>query len=323
VAILDPEDFRGDYEQLAAVMRTSWAVSPDATYLYTAELLADCFRYPGATFALAPAIYDGSELVAFAVGLPRRVLIAGATRQILIATFVTVAAAHKASGYGTAIWGELMHRAAAAGYDGVVTYCADGQTMQRIVERSCDVLEFPHVRAKSFSYLVRAMVPGPADAGDGDGRASAQALVDAAARAGQRRGPGDGRRSLHRVWTESEAEWQLSRLGSVAVTDGDAVLCATVATVDDAARTRYLIVEDILWEPLSQAARGALVTRLLMRATSAGAAYAVVPQLGYADLRPFLAAGFLPAPHIQHANLTLWSDPDALPAADSFYLDVI
>jgi hypothetical protein len=82
-------------------------------------------------------------------------------------------------------------------------------------------------------------------------------------------------------------------------------------------------VEDILWEPLSQTARGALVARLLMLAADAGAAYAVVPQLGYADLRPFLAAGFLPAPHTQNANLTLWSDPDALPAADSFYLDVV
>ena len=50
---------------------------------------------------------------------------------------------------------------------------------------------------------------------------------------------------------------------------------------------------------------------------------AVVPLLGYADMRPFLTAGFLPAPHTMHANLTLWRDPDTARPAQSFYLDVI
>jgi hypothetical protein len=320
VAILDPEDFRGDYEQLAGVMRASWADAPNASYLYTPELLADCFRYPGAEFGLAPSVYKGSELIAFAAGLPRQVRVAGATRRILIATFVTVAAAHKASGYGTAVWSELMRRSAAAGYDGVVTYCAAGQMMQRIVERCCRVLEFPHVPLKSFSYLVRAM-PASADAAHDVGtHPTARALVEAGAKYG--RAPGHDTESLHRVWSEPEAEWQLSRLGAVAVTGGGAVLSGTVSAVDDAARTRCLIVGDILWGQLEGAARHILLAQLLDRAAGEGASYAAVPLLGYADLRPFLAAGFLPAPNTMHANLTLWSDPQAHPA-ESFYLDVI
>jgi hypothetical protein len=321
VAILDPEDFRGDYEQLAAVMRESWTDTPSASYLYTPEFLADCFRYPGATFALTPAVYEGSELIAFAAGLPRQVALDGATRRILIATFVTVASAHKSSGYGTAVWSELVRRSAAAGYDGVVTYCAAGQTMQRIVDRSCQVLELPHVRLKSFSYLVRTM-PASADAAPDVGTPpGAHALVEAGSAYG--RDPGRDAASLRRVWSESEAEWQLSRLGAVAVTGGGAVLSGTVSVVDDAARTRCLVVGDILWGPLEGAARHILLAQLLDRAAGEGASYAVVPLLGYADLRPFLAAGFLPAPDTMHANLTLWSDSHAPHPAESFYLDVI
>ena len=319
--ILDPQDFRGDYEQLAAVMRTSWADAPNASYLYTADLLADFFRSPGASFALAPAFYDGAELIAFAAGLPRGAVIAGAQRRILIATFVTVASAHKASGYGTAIWTELMRRAAAKGYDGVVTYCADGQTMQRIVERCCQALAFPQLRLKSFSYLVRGTTPPGGR--PSRTRPSAQTLMDAAAEAQLGRPSGDDLGSVTRLWTTAEADWQLSRVGSVAVTNAGAVLCGTVATVDDDAGTRCLIVEDVLWGSLAHADRAMLLADLLDEASAAGASYAVVPMLGYADLRPFVATGFVPAPHTMHANLTLWSDPEAARPAESFYLDVI
>jgi hypothetical protein len=324
VGTLTPEDFRGDYEQLAAMMRESWSGAPNASYLYTADFLAECFRYPGARFALAPAIYAGSELVAFAAGLPRHVVLDGTMRRIIIATFVTVAETHKSSGLGTAIWSDLMRRSAAAGYEAVVTYCAAGDRMQRIVERCSCAADLPQVRLKSFSYLVRTMPPTAAGATEVGIRPSPQTLMQAAAaqltvqpRAGE-----DGL-SLQRVWTEPEAEWQLSRRGTVAVTGGGAVLGGTVAMVDDPARSHVLVVEDILWGQLEGAARHILVAQLLDQAAGEGATYAAVPILGYADVRPFLIAGFLPAPHVMHANLTLWCDPDAARPAESFYLDVI
>lgn len=322
--MLTAEDFRGDYEQLAAVMRASWADTPNASYLYTPEFLAECLSYPGAVLALAPAIYNGSELLAFAAGLPRHVALDGETRRILIATFVTVAAAHKSSGHGTAIWTELMRRSAAAGYDAVVTYCAAGERMQRIVERCSSALEFPQVRLKSFTYLVRTLPATAAGASDVGTRPSPRALVDAArAQRGYEPEAGEDRLSVHRVWSEPEAEWHLSRHGAVAVTGGGAVLSGTVAPVDDPARSRVLVVEDILWGPLEGAARHILLAQLLDQAAGEGASYAVVPLLGYADMRPFLTAGFLPAPHTMHANLALWADPGAARAAESFYLDVI
>ena len=56
-----------------------------------------------------------------------------------------------------------MRRAAAAGYDGVVNYCADGEAMHRMIETGCRLLDLPLVRVKSFSYLVGTAGPGRGD----------------------------------------------------------------------------------------------------------------------------------------------------------------
>jgi hypothetical protein len=314
------EEFRGDYEQLAAVMRDSWADGPSAPYLYTAELLADWLGAPGK--ALAPAIYTDEGLVAFAAGLPREVEIGGATRRILISTFLTVAPAQKAAGYGIVVWSELMRRAAAAGYDGVVNYCADGQAMHRMIETGCRLLDLPLMQVKSFSYLVGTLAPALRTGGPSGERVPARRLVEAAAGDAER-GHDDGPARLWRVWSDAEADWQLSRTGAIAVSDGDAVLTGSVATVADAARSRYLVVDDVLWASARNEARQRLVADLLARAAAGGAGYVVVPVMGYADVRPFLAAGLVPSPHTMHAYLTLWSDPEAVQTVERYYLDVI
>jgi hypothetical protein len=125
------------------------------------------------------------------------------------------------------------------------------------------------------------------------------------------------------VWSEAEAEWQLSRSGAVAVSDGEAVLTATVTTVADAARSRYLVVEDVLWASAHAQARQRLIAELLACAAGAGAGYVVLPVMGYADVRSFVAAGLVPSSHTMHAYLTLWSDPAAVRAVERYYLDVI
>ena len=314
------EEFRGDHDELAAVMRASWVDGAGAPYLYTAELLADWMSYPGAERAPSPAIYADGSLVAFAAGLPRQVEIAGSTRQILVSTFLTVAPAQKAAGYGIVVWSELMRRAAAAGYDGVVNYCADGEAMHRMIETGCRLLELPLVRVKSFSYLVGRVTAGPRDGAGAVQGPSAGQLAHAAAAA---RGPGDPAEQLWRVWSEAEADWQLSRIGSVAVGDGGAVLTGSVVTVADEARSRYLVVDDVLWGSAGDEARRRLLAGLLARAAADGAGYAVLPVTGYADVRPFLAAGMVPSPHTMHAYLTLWSDPAAVRPVERYYLDVI
>jgi hypothetical protein len=314
------EEFRGDYAELAAVMRASWVDGAGAPYLYTADLLADWMRYPGTELAPAPAIYSDEGLVAFAAGLPRQVEIAGATRRILISTFLTVAAAQKAAGYGIVVWSELMRRAAAAGYDGVINYCADGEAMHRMIETGSRLLELPLVRVKSLSYLVGRVTARRGDGGGAAQRPSAGQLAHAAA---AERGQGDAAARLWRVWSDAEADWQLSRLGSVAVGDRDAVLTGSVVTVADDARSRYLVVDDVLWGSAAHETRQSLLSDLLAGAAGIGAGYAVLPVAGYADVRPFLAAGMVPSPHTTHAYLTMWSDPTAGQPVERYYLDVI
>jgi hypothetical protein len=314
------EEFRGDREELAAMMRASWVDGAGAPYLYTAELLADWLRYPGAELAPTPAIYTDEGLVAFSAGLPRTIEVAGTARRVLISTLLTVAPAQKAAGYGIVVWSELMRRAAAAGYDGVINYCADGEAMHRMIEAGCRLLDLPLMRVKSFSYLVGTLSPVAGAAARNAMAPSAPQLVAAAA---ADRGGSDSTARLWRVWSAAEAEWQLSRLGSVAVGAAGAVLTGSVVTAADEARSRYLVIDDVLWRSAGDDARRRLVGDLLASAANDGATYAVLPAMGYADMRPFLAAGMVPSPHTMHAYLSLWSDPSAVCPVDRYYLDVV
>jgi hypothetical protein len=314
------EDFRGDVEPLAAMMRNSWGQEPAAPFLYTGELLADCLGYPGGELALAPSIYHGSQIMAFVAGCPRRALVDGTERRLLVSAFLTVAPEHKASGYGIVVWSELMRRAADAGFDGVINYCVDGEAMDRMIHGGCRLLGHPLRRVKSFSYLVR-LLSAPSGGPPEPGRepSGADLITAASALTGQA--------ELCRLWSEAEARWQLSRLGAVcarAGTDADpAVLTGNVITVADAARTRCLVVNDVLWGGLAGNDRRSLVDRLLDEAIDQGAGYATVPRLGYADLQPFVSAGFLPSPHTMHAYLTLWDATGPDRPVERYYLDVI
>ncbi|HEX3977769.1 MAG TPA: hypothetical protein VHW96_15990 [Solirubrobacteraceae bacterium] len=321
-AAAEVEEFRGDYEELAAVMRASWVDGPGSPYLYTADLLAEWLGYPGAEMAPTLAIYADGGLVAFAAGLPREVQLAGATRRVLISTFLTVAQEQKAAGYGIVVWSELMRRAAAAGYDGVVNYCSDGAAMHRMIETGCRLLDLPLVRVKSFSYLVGVLEPAGGVIGRAGQHTSARRLVDAASADGER-SHGDDEAQLWRVWSDAEAAWHLSRGGSVTAGDGDAVVTGSVATVADAAGSRCLLVDDVLWGSAGGEARQSVLSDLLGQAAANGAGYVVVPVLGYADVRPFLAVGLVPSPHTMHAYLTLWSDPGAVRPVERYYLDVV
>ena len=168
-----------------------------------------------------------------------------------------------------------MRRAAAAGYDGVVNYCADGQAMHRMIETGCRLLDLPLVQVKSFSYLVGTLAPAlRADSPSGE-RVSARRLVESAGGDAER-GHDAHRARLWRVWSDAEADWQLSRAGAIAVSDGDAVLTGSVATVADAARSRYLVVDDILWASAGNASRQRLLAELLAQAAGDGAGYVVV-----------------------------------------------
>lgn len=312
------EDFRGDYDQLAAMMRASWGEIPATTYLYTADLLANTFAYPAASWSLAPSIYAGDDLIAFSAGYPRRVLVGGVERRLLISTLLTVAPGYKAAGFGIVVWSELMRRARAAGFDGVVNYCVDRGPMDRMIASGMSMLGLPVVRAASFFYLTRA-VPASATATTGGDSPSAADLVRAA-------GAMPAEIDVQRCWSEPEAAWQLSRTGAVSVKsdtgEDPAVLTAYVISFADLDRTKCLVIDDVLWAGASAMERIDLVRRLLAEGQSRGARTAAMPLLGYTDARPFIEAGFLPSPHTLNAYLTVWSQPPPKPVR-GYYLDVI
>jgi len=308
------------------MMRASWGENTTPPYLYTAGFLADCFRYPGASFALAPTIYRESEPLAFAVGHPRRALIAGAQRRILIAALVTVASGHKGLGYGSAVWSELLRRAERAGFAGVITYCVAGGPMSHIVPITSRRLGHPVLETAPVTHLTCALwgraAPGRGRAAPGRARAvaaTAEQLMRAGAALAQRA-------ELSRLRTEEEAAWQLSRVGALSVSGGSdanpAVLTAYVMRIADSVGTRCLVIDDILWGDLTADARRALVQDLVAVAVPAGARVAVLPNLGYADAGPFLANGFAPSTHTLHSYLTLLCDSTVERAPQSVYLDV-
>lgn len=314
------EDFRGDYDQLAAMMQASWKNNVTPPFIYSPEFLADCFRCPGSSFALAPTVYHDSEPVAFAVGYPRRVTVGGAEQRILISTFLTVAPEQQSSGYGIVVWTELLRRAAEAGFDGVVNYCVEGEAMDRMIHGLCRRLALPIVRAASFSYLAKSMWLGAPAGGAPLPGSSPERLVQAAERM-----PQNG--AISRRWTLEEAEWELSRLGAVSVDAGidsrPALLTGYVMSVADAVRTRCLVIREVHWGDHGREVRRALVEALVTKAVAAGARIAFLPVLGYDDVSPFVASGFVPADHTTHAYLTLWSDSAPSRPPDRYYLDLI
>lgn len=314
------EDFRGDVEELAAVMRRSWAEGSAPPYLYTTESMASWLAQPGLTPALTPAIYDHGRLVAFALGCPRTVILNHRPRRLLISAFLTAAAEVKRRGHGLLAWGALHLRARAAGFDGVVSYCEEGGALLGMIDGASRLFGLRLTHLKRFDHLVRPITPTPGHEplADTPDPVAAERLVELAARV-----PSSA--DLARTWTLPEARWQLSRPNAVAVAHpGGALIDATVATVADVARTRCLVIDDVLWGTLPPDERFALAAQLLSRAASAGAAFASVPALGYADLEPLHRAGFVPAGHVSHAYLATWGDPqlDETPC-ERFYLDVV
>lgn len=122
------EDFRGDFEQLAKFMRRSWGENKCLPLLYTPEILTSYFSSPGATFALAPTLYENSEIVGFIAGFPRTLLYKGKTLQVISVSFLTVLNEYIKSGYGFVLWNEMVKRAKTAGHAGVVNFCVGGNS---------------------------------------------------------------------------------------------------------------------------------------------------------------------------------------------------
>lgn len=315
------EDFRGDFRYLSTMMKEAWKENPSVPFLYEPDFLEDCFRYPGASFALAPAIYQGPRLLGFVAGFPRHVRLGGATRRLLIAAFLTAAPEVKSSGYGILVWSELMQRARAAGFDGVVNYTVDGDPMSRMIEASCRRLRLPVRHVRTISYLSRLLWRK---------RPNSDAAEEVCVTTGEfmnRAATPSPECALARVWTAEEAAWQLDRRGSVVAAGPGLVRQRPIAAgyvmpLADTRRTPCLVIEDLLWDCADPNDRCALAQALLEKAAADGARLAIAPVRDDADVKTLLDAGFKPSRKRIHAYLSLWDGE--FPESDlaSYYLDV-
>jgi hypothetical protein len=315
------ESFRGDYKRVASLIQQAWADNDKQPLLYTAEFLASLFEYPDADFSLAPTLYDGTKPIAFTAGFPRRVRFNGRELRIVVGSFLSVSSEFKNRGYGIVLWSELVKRAQAAGFDGMINYCVEGEPMNGMILGCCSRLNIPVERVFSIPYLSCFLWPKEPCSTE---KVPDEGIVDSFM---QLAAPIADRTPLSRIWSRPEAEWQCTRrLGAVVVRQGvgrcRGILTGYIMQVADAKRTKCLLIEDILWGELELEKRPELVRQLKGEANAAGARLAVVPVLGYGDLDPFLSEGFRPSQRTVHAYFSAWSVPADMGALDAMYLDV-
>ena len=100
------------------------------------------------------------------------------------------------------------------------------------------------------------------------------------------------------------------------------MLTGYVMEIDRPDRARCLLIEDVLWGTLTPDERVELLRKLLHQSAVSGVRMATVPDLNYADMQPFIAAGFRPSKRIVHAYLTIWNGNEPTEPLPSIYLDV-
>lgn len=315
------EDCRGDFEEISRLIERSWADNSQQALFYPAEFLASCFEYPGASFSMAPTIYEGSTPLGFVAGFPRRISLRGRELNLVIVTFLTVASEVKKRGCGIVLWSELVKRARAAGFDGMVNYCVDGESMNSMILGCCRMLQLPTACAYTVPYWSRMLSPRKVES------AQADPAADLVGRFLELAAPMAEQTPLARLWSRHEAEWQCQRRFGAVVAELESgprrgMLVGYVMPIANATRTKCLIVEDVLWGGLEPLERHCLTRALLDRAVLAGAQMAVAPQLGYADFEPFHAARFRPSQRALHAYITVWNGEPFNEALSSVYLDV-
>ena len=316
------QNFRGDFAQVADLVQRSWEENGQQGLFYTSEFLASCLQYPGSSYALAPTLYHGEKPVAFVAGFPRTIQYKGRHLRVILSTLLSVSSEYKKRGYGVVLWSELVSRARAAGFDGMLNYCIEGEPMNGMILGCCRMLKLPTERVFSVHYLMRLLQPKSVLRleDDEDGTPLIEKFREAASLIGK-----DTR--LQRVWTEPEIDWQLHRHEGLAVSHSangkSGLLTGYLMQAANPQRTKCLLIEDAFWGTLEVQERVALVNKFIGRAAQAGARMAFLPCLGYADIEPFLAARFRSSPRTLDCYLTVFNgDPPPEPVS-SMYLDVI
>jgi hypothetical protein len=314
------ENFRGDYQALAALLQRSWSENSQQSLDYSPEFLQSFLTAPGASASLQPSFYRDGELLAFAAGFQRHVTYHGRQLNLATNTFLSVLPELKKSGLGIVLWTELVKRIRAENFDGMINFCVDGEPMNRMIEGSCQRLGLPVQRIFSVRYMSTLLKV--ADFGAMPQPSSAPAVEEFLDLANSLQVS----QPLARQWSAQEAEWQLQRSGTVVAYSSNesrrGILTGYIMSILDAQKTKVLLLEDVLWQELQPEERLQLLRQFLFQAASRGAQMATLPMLGYADITAFKKTRFFPTRRVLHCYLTLFRDDVPLEALPSMYLDV-
>lgn len=311
-----PEDFRGDFGELAALMKESWAGNSQEPLLYTEKFLQSFLAQPGASFSLCAAIYDEGELIAFGAGFPRTVTYAGREWTLMLDSFITVSPGSRGKNLGAVIWHHLVALARRKGYDGLITFCVAGEHMDRKLVKFAQGGATATQKVFAVSYLARPMPRN---------RPGIPAWADAAI---LKRGAENLKAGLKREWTQAEAVWQckqrLDAFGcSLQEGHQEGTISAYAMTTGGAKPARCGLVDAVVWEGAQSAQRVRMVEMLLDSARAMEVDLLLIPMLNCFDAQPFLSAGFRRTRRILHMYLTSWNSSLEFGELDAISIDVL
>ena len=312
--------FRGDFGPLAAMMQQSWADNREDALLYTEEFLRSAFDYPGSSFELAPAVYGDGGLLGFVAGFPRSILWDKQLIRVTLTSLLTASIDVKGAGLGLRLWADLIERSRRAGHDGAISYCVEGDGMNRMITGLSELLRLNTQRLFSAHSLVRFLQPVPSAPPPEVSEQDIDLFLELAAAVAQNP-------PLARVWTRAEAEWQCrQRAGAITVTSQVSrrrgLLTGYIVQVASAPPTPVVLLEDLLWGDLEPAERAALLDEFLSAAAARGAVMASSPVLDYASTDTLTGARFRRSRRVVHMYLSLWNGLEARPVS-SVYIDVV
>jgi hypothetical protein len=321
-----PCAFRGDFVALAAMMNRSWMNNPNQSLLYSEAFLRSAFDYPGSSFSLAPSIYGDAGPLGFLAGFPRSVCWDAHPARLILNSFLTADITVKGPGVGIKLWRDLVERCQDGGHDGTLTFCVEGDSMNRFMPLISRLLKLNTQRIFSVEYLVRLLRPARIEVPTQfpDVALNFDRDIDLFMELASvllRNLP------LVRLWTRAEAEWQCrKRYGALTVSSDvggrRGILTGYLMQVASAPPTTVVLLGDLLWGDLEPAERTELVERFLRAAAHRGARFASCPVLNYASLDPLRSANFRRSKRVIHSYLTFWNgfQPRPVPA---LYIDVL
>jgi hypothetical protein len=312
--------FRGDFAALSAMMQRSWAENPNQSLLYSEAFLRSAFDYPGSSFDLASAIYRDGDLTGFVAGFPRSVMWDARPARLILNSFLTVSSTAKGAGLGLMLWSDLIGRCRAAGSDGTINFCVEGDEMNRMMPGISRLLRLNTQRIFSVEFLVKLLFPVPPAPPPQVSDADIDLFLELVLAI-------PGNLPLMRVWTRTEAQWQCrDRAGALCVASRvgrrRGVLTGYLAQVASTPPTTVVLLEDILWGDLEPQERNELLENFLRIAAAQGAKTASCPILGYSSLAPLGAARFRRSKRVLHTYLTFWNGLQSR-SVPALYTDVL